>query len=133
MKLLILLFTLLSLPALADQDDTFLAARDAYKQGNAKRLDSYAHQLRDHELNLYVQYYQLSLALDNTEPNQVLRFLARSEDSPLQDKLRVEWLKSLGKQQKWSLFNGEFRKVVNSDNELQCYALFLENLGSKKL
>lgn len=123
MKLLILLFSLFALPAWANQDDDFLAARDAFKQGNARRLDSYAQALRNHELALYVQYYQLSLGLENADPAQVRRFLSRSDDSPVQDKLRVEWLKTLGKQQKWSLFNSESGKVVNSDNELQCYVL----------
>lgn len=118
--LLLLLFTL---PALADQDADFLAAREAFKQGNEKRLDNYARQLNRHELELYVRYYQLSLGLENTDPSEVRRFLARRDDSPIQDRLRGEWLKVLGKQQKWSSFNAEFPKLINSDNELTCYAL----------
>lgn len=132
MKLFLLCLSLFTLPAWADQDADFLAMRDAYRAKNVRRVENYAQQLRHHDLELYARYYQLSVNLENADASDVRQFLARHEDSPLMDKLRGEWLKVLGKQQKWTLFNNEYPKLVNSDSELACYALQSRYTNSTK-
>src|SRR5262249_9238662 len=39
------------------------------------------------------------------------------------ERLRSDWLKGLGKNQQWDLFEQEFPRVANEDLELTCYAL----------
>ena len=123
MKLFLLSLLLFTPLAWANQDADFLAAHEAFQKGNASRLDYYAQQLKNSNLEIYVRYYQLRLNLETAEAGDVKRFLAQELDSPLVDRLRSEWLKVLGKQQKWTLFNSEYPRVVNRDTELNCYAL----------
>ena len=41
----------------------------------------------------------------------------------LADKLRVEWLKSLGKRAQWTAFWSEIGNTMSDDVEITCYAL----------
>lgn len=107
----------------ANADDDFLAARDAYIARNAARLDQYARKLQNSVLAPWVQYWQLSLALDGSDASIVQAFLARNADSYLADKLRGEWLKILGKQQQWALFQSVYPQLINEDNDITCYQL----------
>lgn len=123
MKLFLLSLLLFVPAAWANQDADFLAANEAFQKGNANRLDQYAEKLKHSDLDIYVRYYQLRLKLETVETSEVRHFLAQADDSPVVDRLRGEWLKVLGKQQKWTLFNNEYPRLVNSDTELTCYAL----------
>lgn len=134
MRFLLYFLLLVTPPALADQaagDANFLAAHDAYLAGDTVKLGSYALRLKKSPLEVYVRYYQLSLALKNigqnpvSKPldNEVRRFLSRPEDTPVIDLLRGEWLKVLGKDQQWDEFDAEYPHLRNGDSELACYAL----------
>src|SRR5207237_5422758 len=59
----------------------------------------------------------------DAEPSAVQTFLAGNRDSVLADRLRVEWLKSLGMRHEWTLFGAEDPLVQNEDIELACFAL----------
>jgi len=72
---------------------------------------------------VYVSYYQLRLNLENADPGMVIGFLSRPEDTPMIDRLRGEWLKLLGKKQRWELFDAEYPRLLNEDAELACYEL----------
>ena len=117
-------------PATAGDAD-FLAAHDAYLAGDSAKLRRYAQRLRTSPMEVYVSYYQLSLALKNTgqKPvansldNAVKQFLSRPEDTPVIDLLRGEWLKVLGEKQQWDEFDAVYPHLRNGDSELACYAL----------
>ncbi|GHU25500.1 lytic transglycosylase [Betaproteobacteria bacterium] len=122
------LFVLLSLclrPALADPlDDLLLAARDAARAGKRAQLEQLAGGLQGHELAVYVDYWRLQLDLKNDpDPETVRAFLTRNEGDYLAEKIRGDWLKELGKQQQWPLFDAEYPALVQPDQELACYAL----------
>src|ERR1035438_1770627 len=85
-------------------DADFALARDAFRAGDAARLDKIAPLLKGHLLESYVEYWQLRLKLDDADPDRVRGFLVRHQGEPLADRLRVEWLKSLGKRGQWTLF-----------------------------
>ena len=121
--LLLLLVAGVSPAACADQDADFLAARDAYRVGNSVKLAQLAKPLKNHPLEIYLSYYQLKLNLDATPAEPMLAFLARPEDSPLLDALRSEWLKVLGRQHRWELFNIVYPRLLNEDVGVTCYAL----------
>jgi soluble lytic murein transglycosylase len=123
MRFLFLLILLMTLQAEAGQDDDFLAARDAFRAGNARQLATLAMRLKDTQLEVYAAYYQLRLNLDTADAGSVREFLARPADTPLIDRMRAEWLKSLGKRQQWELFDSEYPRLKNPDVELTCYAL----------
>src|SRR5438876_7174082 len=104
-------------------DSDFIAARDAFQTGDALRLEKIAPRLNGHLLEAYVAYWQLRLRLDDADPERVRAFLARAEGMPLSDRLRAEWLKSLGKRAQWDLFAAEYPKRVGDDVETACYAV----------
>ena len=116
-----------SFAALAQPTDAdFAAARDAYRAGDSARLDHLAPRLKGHLLEPYVQYWRLRLKLDDADPAAVRAFLERYADMPLADRLRGEWLKSLGRRGAWELFAAEYPARVAEDVELSCYAAQLQ-------
>jgi soluble lytic murein transglycosylase len=109
----------------AGQDDDFLAMRQAFQAGNPVRVAAYAQRLKGHVLEPYAAYYQLRSQLENPlmEPAVIKRFLERYKDTPLSDRLKTEWLKTLGKTQQWALFADEYPGSTPMDTELTCYSL----------
>jgi soluble lytic murein transglycosylase len=83
-------------PAAAQSDADFQAARAAFDRGDRTGLDALAPKLAAHVLQPYVAYWQLKLRLDFADDDDVKAFLARWPQTPLSDRLRVEWLKVLG-------------------------------------
>jgi soluble lytic murein transglycosylase len=123
MKFLLLLWSLIAGAALAGQDEDFLAARDAFRAGDAAKLAIFAQRLQQTPLEVYVSYYQLRMRLETVEPGVVRAYLARPDDTPLIDKMRAEWLRALGRKQQWELFDSEYPRLLAEDAELSCYAL----------
>jgi soluble lytic murein transglycosylase len=103
-------------------DADFAAARDAYRAGDSARLERIAPRLKGHLLEPYVTYWQLKLKLDDADPAAVREFLVRNAELPLADRLRSDWLKSLGRRGAWTLFGEEYVKEEGEDVELACYA-----------
>ncbi|MBI5437506.1 MAG: lytic transglycosylase domain-containing protein [Nitrosomonadales bacterium] len=104
-------------------DADFLAARDAFRAGDAAKLGRFAQRLNNSPLEVYASYYRLRLGLENAGIKEVNDFLSRPEDTPVIDQLRGEWLKLLGKKQQWDMFDAEYPRLLNEDTELACYAL----------
>jgi soluble lytic murein transglycosylase len=122
--LLWLLLALLSAPASAtSQDDDFLAAREAFRVGDSKKLESYAQRLKGHLLEPYVTYWRLRTRLDAANAEDIRAFINANRDSPLSERLRNDWLKLLGKNQQWELFEAELPQLLNDDLEITCYSL----------
>lgn len=109
--------------ARADQDDDFLAAREAYRVGDDVRLEQKAERLKHTPLEPYLTYYQLRSHLYARNPDGVKEFLARPDDTPVIDLLRSDWLKLLAKQQRWEEFMADFPRLLEADDEMKCYAL----------
>ncbi|MDD5180266.1 MAG: transglycosylase SLT domain-containing protein [Gallionellaceae bacterium] len=110
-----------SSPVAGDAD--FLAARDAFRTGNAVRLEHIAAQYKNSPLEPYLAYYQLRLHLETADDSSIQVFLVRRDETPVIDHLRAEWLKSLGKKQRWDMFAAEYPRLLGEDVELTCYAL----------
>jgi len=104
-------------------DADFLAARDAYRAGDAVRLERIAPLLKGHLLEPYVAYWRLKLKLDDADPAAVRAFLEHYADMPLADRLRGEWLKSLARRSEWKEFGDTYVKRADEDVELACYAV----------
>ncbi|MFZ5523598.1 MAG: transglycosylase SLT domain-containing protein [Pseudomonadota bacterium] len=123
MRFILYFILLVSAPALADQDADFLAANDAFRAGDAAKLQRFAQRLKNTPLEVYVEYYQLRLNLDKADAGAIEKFLSRPEDTPMVDQLRGEWLRVLGNKQQWDLFDAEYPKLLDEDAELACYHL----------
>jgi len=123
MKYLLLILLLLPVLATADEEDDFLAAREAFRAGNAARVDEFAARLKNTALEPYLTYYQLHLHLYTRNVAGIKEFLARPDDTPVIDQLRSEWLKWQAKQQHWDEFAAEYPRLLQADDEMLCYAL----------
>ncbi|MCP5252150.1 MAG: lytic transglycosylase domain-containing protein [Burkholderiales bacterium] len=106
----------------AQRDEDFLIARKAFQDGNAALLAEKARLLQNHVLAPYVDFYQFRLYLRSASTTAIHDFLARHHDTLIAERLRADWLKLLAQNQQWTLFESEFEKLENKDNELMCYA-----------
>ena len=104
-------------------DADFLAARAAYDRGDWARLDALAPPLAAHPLARYVEFWQIDSRIDSASAQAVHDFLARYPDGPLADRLRSDWLKSLGKRGDWTDFAVDYPPPSGQDTELQCYGI----------
>ncbi|MFA6921356.1 MAG: transglycosylase SLT domain-containing protein [Gallionella sp.] len=123
MKFLLLFLWLFVNTALAGEDDDFLALRDAFRSGDAAKLSTFAQRLKQSPLEVYAAYYQLRMRLETADIGEIRAYLARPDDTPMIDRMRAEWLKTLGRKQQWDLFDSEYPRLIAQDTELACYAL----------
>jgi len=133
MKLWFCLFSLLcTLAQAAPGESRVLAAREAFRNGEKIKLTALpnlaerkgpAGQIAQYDLEPWIEYWQLRQRLDDGNANGIIDFLLRQNGSYLAEKLRGDWLKDLGKRQKWEDFQREFPPLQQPDNELTCYAL----------
>ena len=121
------LAALLILPAATaaaePSDADFLAAKAAFDRGDRAKLDALAGRLAGYVLEPYVEFWRLRSRLDQAGDEEVRAFLARWLGSPLADRLRVEWLKSLGKRAQWDAFGAAYPPSAGDDVELACYGV----------
>jgi soluble lytic murein transglycosylase len=109
--------------ALASAQDTLLAAFDAYRANDIARLTQFALAMPADPLQRYPSYWLTLKALDRDDDDAVARFLSQGDPSLLNERVRREWLKKLGKRQNWNLFENQWAKlpVEARDEETQCY------------
>ena len=130
-----LLFALLLMPAvaLADQDADFLAAREAFRVGDSARLEQIAERMKNSPFEPYLSYYQLRMRLDAGNTLPIREFLSRPDDTPVIDQLRGEWLKLQARKQHWEEFTAEYPRLLESDDEMICYALQARRANNEDL
>jgi soluble lytic murein transglycosylase len=107
----------------AAQDDDFLAAREAFRAGDAVKLERYAKSLSGYPLEPYITYWRFRLRLDEASPSDIRAMLARLQDGPAVNSLRTDWLKQLAVKQQWEFFDTEYPLLEGADAELLCYSL----------
>src|SRR5688500_1872804 len=112
-----------SAAASAATDEDFIAARDAFRTGDAARLERHAQRLEGYVLEPYVAYWQLRMRLDAADHGEVRAFINANQDSAVSERLRIDWLKLLATRQQWDLFDSEFPKLARDDIETTCYSL----------
>lgn len=115
-----------ALPALAQSDADFLAARAAFDKGDRAKLNALAPKLSGHVLAPYVAYWQLKLGLEEASPQAIWTYLERYPNTPLADRLRADWLKLLGRKSLWARFAQDYAPSVNDDIELACYNVLFQ-------
>lgn len=120
--LLFLVVAQLAAPsALADTGEDFLAARSAWAAGDARKFDRAAGKIpAESVFQPYLAYWDVVRKLD--EDAKVADFLASYPGSWLAEKLRAEWLKSLGKRELWSAYLAEFARLERPETTHLCLA-----------
>jgi len=122
-KLLTVVLLGISACAYAQSDDDFLAARDAFRVGDTRKLDVLAPKLKGHVLEPYAAYWRLRSRLDSVETEAIRAFLEEYRGTFVAERMRADWLKLLGRNQQWDSFQAELPLLVNDDVEINCYAL----------
>lgn len=123
-----LLASLIFISGQCRADDTLIdEAYTAYKNRDDKTLSPYIESMQGQPLAPYPEYWHLLLNIDQTDAPTIQGFLARYSDTPFADKLRQEWLKTLGKQKNWPLFLAELPKLTSVDTANNCYAALAQD------
>jgi soluble lytic murein transglycosylase len=112
----------LAAPKLAAGDENFLKAYDAFRAGDALKLQKFSSLPAGHVLQPYLDYWRLKLRLEDMPDADVRAFLEREPGTYLADRLRADWLKLLGKRADWGNFDRELSPLVQDDLEIRCYA-----------
>jgi len=123
MKFVLIILLLVPTVSIANQDEDFLAAREAFRKGDEYQLERLAERLKNSSMEPYLTYYRLRMHWDEKDTTDIKQFLSRPEDTPVIDQFRNEWLKYLGKHQRWAEFAAEYPRLKSEDAELSCYAL----------
>ncbi|MFY9315608.1 MAG: transglycosylase SLT domain-containing protein [Burkholderiales bacterium] len=109
-------------PKAASVDESFNKAYDAFRAGDALKLQKFSNLPAGHVLAPYPEYWRLKLRLEDVADSDVLAFLEREAGTYLADRLRADWLKLLGKRADWPSFDRELSPLVQDDLEIRCYA-----------
>lgn len=99
------------------------AAREAVRSRDLDKLARLADRLQGDPLEVYPRYWLLSAQIDTVGDAPIRNFLQTFPGSLLAERLRSDWLKALGKAERWDVFAAEFPVLVNPDAELECYQL----------
>ena len=113
-----------ALPSFAAQgpDDALLGAFDAYRAGDPIKLAKQAKKLDGHALTPWLEYWRLSLRLEDAPRAEVREFLSKHADAYVAERLRGEWLRVLGRRGEWSEFEREAAAYGEDELEVRCYA-----------
>lgn len=113
------------------------AARDAAQRGDTGRLEQMAREGSTHVLEPYVSYWlwsaRVARSSDALSDADLQSFLQRFDGSVLAERLRSDWLKRLSREGRFSLFNEEYARVLQPDQDLQCHAIRAGNAVSDAL
>jgi len=109
-------------PVVVSPDEAFMNAREAFRVGNRERLAQSAEQLRGHALEMYGDYWLLLVRRAELEDADYQAFLERNDGSVLAERVRVEWLRQLGKRRAWERF-AEVRPKVAYTEDLEVLCL----------
>ncbi|MDD5295528.1 MAG: transglycosylase SLT domain-containing protein [Rhodocyclaceae bacterium] len=107
----------------APGDAQVLAAREAFRKGDEKSLLALRESVKGHELEPYVEYWGLRLRLDQISAADILAFKERWPDSLAAERLRLDWVKQLGKRKDWDGVAREYAALEQPDAEATCISL----------
>jgi len=102
-------------------DDSLLAAYDAYRAGDPIKLARFAKKLEGHVLEPWLDYWRLSMRLEDASNKEVREFLATHANLYVNERLRSDWLRVLGKRSEWPEFDRQAVRYQRDDLEVNCY------------
>ncbi|HEV3010149.1 MAG TPA: transglycosylase SLT domain-containing protein [Burkholderiales bacterium] len=102
-------------------DESLLAAYDAYRAGDPIKLARHARKLDGHVLEPWLDYWRLSMRLEDIPNREVREFLATHANLYVSERLRADWLRVLGKRSEWPEFDRQSVRYTRDDLEVSCY------------
>lgn len=113
-----------NLENLTDNQALFLKGYEAIQSNDRATIAHIKQQLINYELYPYLVFMDIVLHLDTTPKSQVLLFLQSYPSLRLAERLKINWLKHLGKQQDWLEFNQHYQAQEHATSPLlYCYHL----------
>ena len=109
-------------PKQPSADEAVLRAYDAFRAGDPVKLQKFSGQLGGHVLVPYLEYWRLKLRLEDVPEADVRAFLEREAGSYLAQRLRIDWLRVLGRRGDWQDFDQVLPLLEKDDLEIRCYA-----------
>ena len=117
------LFAWVSGNAVADNEEAFLQARQAYYARDIKEFEHQVSRIdKKYVLYPYLEYWRINRDLNAAGDAVIADFLASQPNTWLAEKLRTDWLKDLGQREFWPAFMPEYARLANPDFTLKCYA-----------
>jgi soluble lytic murein transglycosylase len=102
-------------------DESLLAAYDAYRAGDPIKFAKHAKKLDGHLLEPWLDYWRLSMRLEDASNRDVREFLATHANRYVNERLRADWLRVLGKRSEWPEFERQAPRYLRDDLEVSCY------------
>jgi soluble lytic murein transglycosylase len=96
-------------------------ASEGFRLGELSRVTAALPQVRGHVLESYVEYWALRLPLISANAEDVERFLEKHKGTAVADRLRTDWLKQLGKTERWEEFTRIGANFESDDPEIECH------------
>ena len=110
-------------PAAAGSDVALVGAYEAYLAGDALKFSRQAKYLEGHLLEPWVEYWRLSMRLEDAQAADVQEFLSKHSATYVAELMRGDWLKVLGKRGDWQEFDRQAAAYGRADLEIGCYGL----------
>jgi soluble lytic murein transglycosylase len=102
-------------------DESLLGAYDAYRAGDPIKFARHAKNLDGHLLEPWLDYWRISMRLEDTPNREVREFFAKHANLYVAERLRSDWLRVLGKRAEWPEFDRHAKRYPRDDLELSCY------------
>jgi soluble lytic murein transglycosylase len=102
-------------------DTALIAAYDAYRAGDALGFARHAKKLEGHVLEPWLDYWRLSMRLEDASHREVREFFATHANQYVNERLRSDWLRVLGKRGEWQEFERQAPRYLRDDLEVNCY------------
>jgi soluble lytic murein transglycosylase len=113
---------MIATPLAHGNDAAVKDAAEGFRFGELRRVNAAIGPTRGNVLEGYVDYWALRLQLDNASiGTEVERFIAKRAGEAVADRLRIDWLKQLGKTGNWDRFASMSRGFDTDDSEIACY------------
>ena len=115
----------LAQPETKSIDSKFLAAREAFRQGDRSTLTRLESELSDHELAIYLAYWRLSQSVAdiNGDVAATQSFLNRYEGEYPAERLRISLIKELAKRGQWEEVSREYARLIAPEQDVLCLNL----------
>jgi peptidoglycan lytic transglycosylase len=102
-------------------DEALLTAYDAYRAGDPLKFTRASRNLEGHVLEPWLDYWRLSMRLEDAENREVREFFATHPNQYVAERMRADWLRVLGKRGEWPEFERQVARYNREDLEVSCY------------
>ena len=104
----------------ANPINNFFEARDAFRQGNEKKLIKVSKKLKQHPLYPYLEYWIIRLRINELKEKRFTAFSQKYAQSIMSQKLHEDWLHTLARKKQWRKYIETYKKLNKKNTDLKC-------------